>query len=418
MRRPALLPARGSRPEWHGYRLPPGWRSLRIAVAATLAYLVSLPLTGHGAPVLAPLTALLISQATVHKSLISGGRRVLGVIAGVVIAAFVSSLIGLTWWSIGLAVFSALLLGALLRLGDVVNEVAVTALLVLAVSGQRDFAFDRLWETLIGAGVGIAVNVVLVPPVYVQSAGDSLVVLGRSMAGLLSDTADGLRKGWTEDSARKWLTAAWKLDRPLADARSALVTAEDSLRFNPRQRRARQADDSLRSGLSALEHAAITVRGLMTALVDRVRGAREEEMPSDDARLALADVLDDQAAAVRAFSEMVGADVNAPWRAEEKLGEALARARRRPDALVEKLAVDAHTQPGLWRVHGALLAHLDRLLYEVDPDAGTQAGGARRDEAQIEPWIAAMRRVARQSTARDRSHAERARSGGQRPSGR
>src|SRR3954453_17074633 len=348
MRRPALLPARGSRPEWHGHRLPPGWRSLRIAIAATLAFVVSLPLTGEDAPVLAPLTALLVSQATVHRSLVSAARRVLAVLAGVLIGAFVSSIIGLTWWSVGLAVFTALLLGVLLRLGDFTSEGAVTALLVLAVTGQRDFAFDRLWETLIGAGVGIAVNVLLVPPVYVQPAGDALMSLGRAMAELLSDTAEGLRKDWSEDSARGWLAAAWKLDQPLADARTALVTAEDSLRFNPRQRRARQADDSLRSGLSALEHAALTLRGLMTALVDRVRGASESEMPSDDARLALADVLDDQAAAVRAFSEMVGADVNAPRKAEEGLAEALPRARRRPDALVEKLAVDAHTQPGLW----------------------------------------------------------------------
>jgi hypothetical protein len=410
MRRLSLLPDVGPRPEWNGHRLPPGWRSLRIAIAATLAYVVSLPLTGETAPVLAPLAALLVSQTTAHKSLVSGARRVLGVVAGVLVAAFLSSIIGLTWWSIGLTVFAALLLGALLRLGDVVNEVAITALLVLTVSGQRDFAIDRLWETLIGAAVGVAVNVLFLPPVYVQPAGDALITLGRAMAAQLSDTAAGLRKDWTEESARKWLAAAWKLDQPQGEARNALATAEDSLRLNPRQRRARQADDSLRSGLSALEHAAIIVRGLMTALVDRVRGAEEKDMPSADARLALADVLDDQAAAIRAFAEMVGADVNAPWQAEEELAEALARARRRPDALVEKLAVDAHTQPGLWRIHGALLANLDRLLYEVDPNAGTQAGGARREAAEIEPWVAAMRRVARQTTARDRSHAERSRS--------
>lgn len=410
MRWPALLPTRGPAAEWHGYRLPPGWRSLRIAVAATLAYVVSVALTNEGTPVLASLTALLVSQATVHKSLISGARRVLSVVAGVFIAAFVSSIVGLTWWSVGLAVFVALLLGALLRLGDVANEVAVTSLLVLAVS-SRDFAFDRLWETLIGAAVGLAVNVLLVPPVYVQPAGDALMSLGRAMADLLAKTAEGLRKEWTEESARRWLSAAWKLDTPLSEARSALVTAEDSLRFNPRQRRARQADDSLRSGLSALEHAAITIRALNTALVDRVRGADEAEMPSADTQMALADVLADQAAVVRAFAELVGSDVNAPWQAEEQLASALARARRRPDALVEKLAVDARTQPGLWRIHGALLANLDRLLYEVDPDAGTQAGGARRDSAQIEPWVAAMRRVARQSTARDRSESDRPRSG-------
>jgi hypothetical protein len=184
-----------------------------------------------------------------------------------------------------------------------------------------------------------------------------------------------------------------------------LITAEESLRLNPRQRRARQADHSLTSGLSALEHAAITIRGLMTSLVDRVRGADEGQMPAREVRLALADVLDDQAGAVRAFAELVGADVSAPW-AEGELAEAISRARRRPDALVEKLAVDAHTQPGLWRVHGALLANLDRLLHEVDPEVGTQASGARRESTEIEPWVAAMRRVARETTTRDRSRSK------------
>ena len=79
-------------------------RSLRVAVAATLAYVVSLPLTDDKAPVLAPLAALLVMQATVRRSLVSGARRVLSVCAGVILAAFLSSQIGLTWWSVGLAV--------------------------------------------------------------------------------------------------------------------------------------------------------------------------------------------------------------------------------------------------------------------------------------------------------------------------
>lgn len=138
----------------------------------------------------------------------------------------------------------------------------------------------------------------------------------------------------------------------------------------------------------------------MTSLVDRVRGATEDQMPATEVRLALAEVLDDLAGAVKAFADFVGADVRAPWQAEGELAAALMRARRRPDALVEQLAVDAYEQPGLWRVHGALLANLDRLLHEVDPDLGTQASGARRGSAEIEPWVAAMRRVARQTTAR------------------
>ena len=395
-----LLPSRSGRPGWNGWRIPPFWRSMRIAVAVMLAYLVSLPLTQEAAPVLAPLTALLVSQTTVHKSVVSGAQRVVSVIAGVMVASFLSSVLGLSWWSLGLTVFAALLLGALLRLGDLQTEVAVSALLVLAVSGQRAFAIDRVYETLIGAAVGVAVNVILAPPVYVQPAGDALVALGSAMAEVLSDAATGLRGEWTEESARRWLNAAWNLDGPLTAARTALTTAEDSLRLNPRQRSARQADDSVRSGLAALEHAAITVRSLMTSLVDRVRGTAEDQMPGTEVRLALAEVLRDLAEAVKAFADFVGTNVRSPLQAEEALGAALMRARRRPDALVEQLAVDAHKQPGLWRVHGALLANLDRLLHEIDPDLGTQASGARRGSAEVEPWVAAMRRVARQTTAR------------------
>src|SRR3954452_821483 len=131
-----------------GRRPPPGWRSLRVAVAAMVAYLVSLPLTKEAAPVLAPLAALLVMQATVHRSILSGARRVASVAVGVMMAAFLSSLIGLTWYSIGIAVFAALLIGSLLRLGEWVTEVPVTALLLLAVSGQREFAIDRVYETL------------------------------------------------------------------------------------------------------------------------------------------------------------------------------------------------------------------------------------------------------------------------------
>ena len=43
MRRLSLLPNGGPRPEWNGHRLPPGWRSLRIAIAATLGLTNLLP---------------------------------------------------------------------------------------------------------------------------------------------------------------------------------------------------------------------------------------------------------------------------------------------------------------------------------------------------------------------------------------
>jgi uncharacterized membrane protein YgaE (UPF0421/DUF939 family) len=91
-------------------------------------------------------------------------------VAGVLIAVGVASYVGLTWWSLGAVVAASLIIGRLLRLGAHLLEVPISAMLVLAVGGAEGAALDRVYETLIGAGVGVAVNVVIAAPLYVQPA--------------------------------------------------------------------------------------------------------------------------------------------------------------------------------------------------------------------------------------------------------
>jgi hypothetical protein len=42
------------------------------------------------------------------------------------------------------------------------------------------------------------------------------------------------------------------------------------------------------------------------------------------------------------------------------------------------MLVDARAEPEIWRVHGAVLGHLDRLLDEIDPDAEAAAHAINR----------------------------------------
>ena len=74
----------------------------RLTGAAILAYLAALLLTGSERPVLAPLTALLVVQASLFQTVRSAIRRVSAVTVGVLLAVILSAYIPFSWWMLGL----------------------------------------------------------------------------------------------------------------------------------------------------------------------------------------------------------------------------------------------------------------------------------------------------------------------------
>lgn len=145
----------------------PGLRTAKTTLAAVLSFVLARQLGTSPAPVLAPLTALLVVQLTMYETGASGLQRVASVVVGVLIAVGVASYVGLTWWSLGAVVAASLIIGPLPRLGARLLEVPISAMLVLAVGGAECAALDRVYETLIRAGVGVAVNLVIAAPLYV-----------------------------------------------------------------------------------------------------------------------------------------------------------------------------------------------------------------------------------------------------------
>ncbi|WP_326701444.1 aromatic acid exporter family protein [Streptomyces sp. NBC_01754] len=354
---------------------PAAAQVLRSTTAAVISFAVAewaLP-EPHPAPLTAPLTALLVVQVTLYATLTTGIRRVNAVVVGVLIASGFSSLVGLSWWSLGLTIFTSLLIGRLVRVNEFVPEVAISAMLVLGVSQVADTALERVYETLIGAGVGLLFNLLFAPPVWVQTAGASIGGLGERMGRMfraLSDEIEGTRPVG-EAAAR--LHEARRLDHDIVEVDASLRRAEESLTLNPRVRERVLHRVVLRTGLDTLEICAVVLRVLTRTLTDLAKARTEEALFPEDVAVSLRQLFGHMSDAVEGFAVMITTPIAASGEeAEERLAEALVRSRTTRDRVADLLLEKVQEHPRQWQLHGALLAEVDRILDELDIDKRTE----------------------------------------------
>ncbi|MFJ4963906.1 aromatic acid exporter family protein [Streptomyces sp. NPDC088729] len=377
---------------------PAGVQTLRSTAAAVIAYSLAVALLPQPAPLTAPLTALLVVQVTLYATLTTGIRRVNSVVVGVLIAIGFSALVELSWWSLGLTIFTSLLIGRLVRVDEFVPEVAISAMLVLGVSQVADTAWERVWETLIGAVVGLLFNLVFAPPVWVRSAGSSIVGLADRMGDMLRGMGEEVAGNIPVSRAAARLHEARRLDHDIVEVDASLRQAEESLTLNPRVRQGLLYRVVLRTGLDTLEICAVVVRVLSRTLTDLAKARTEEELFPADVAAPLRQLFGHLADAVESFAELVTTPLAADGEAaEDRLAEALTRSRASRDLVADLLLEDVQEHPRQWQLHGALLAEVDRVLAELDTDERAKRLGEELDRRSAEvhdrrPRLSALRR--------------------------
>ncbi|MEV7178149.1 aromatic acid exporter family protein [Kitasatospora sp. NPDC093679] len=340
---------------------------LRATVAATLSYAVAVQLSAEPAPLTAPLTALLVVQVTVYSTLKTSIRRVNSVIVGVLIAIGFSAVVGLSWWSLGLIILASLVVGHFVRVDEFVNEVAISAMLVLGVTRLASQAWDRVLETLIGAGVGLAFNFVFAPPVWVDTAGESIEDLARRARQLLLEIAEELGGPAPVEQAAARLHEARRLDQAIADVDAALRQAEDSLRLNPRVSEGLLSRIVLRTGLDTLEICVVVIRVLTRSLTDlaKRRNGDERLFPSD-VTISLGELLEHVGGALVSFAVLVTTQVSrSAEEAEDRLTAELAAAWAVRENVAHQLLRHVQEDPEAWQLYGSVLAEIDRMLDEL-----------------------------------------------------
>jgi len=352
--------------------------SLRLTVAAVASYVVAVLLFPGTQPLLAPLTTMLVVQVTPVSLLASGVDRVVAVVAGVSLAVAFAVVVPLQWWSLGVLILVALVLGQALGLRANLIEVAISGMLVLGVGSldARSAAWQRLAETLVGAAVGVVANLLFPPKPASADAGRAIEGLAGSISELLTRAADELAElaGAGRDpapAARTWLGEARRITHDIPPVGAALLHAEQSRVLNVRAVGTPDTGPGLRQGLEALEHSAVAVRGLFGSLAEATYDARwlDDEV-ARDVLFGLAQTFREMAAAIGAFGRLVRGEAE-PTRGRGPAAvhpvrealEGLHEARARLDELLI-----ADTGPELLRLHAAVLSAVERLLREIDID--------------------------------------------------
>jgi uncharacterized membrane protein YccC len=361
---------------------------------ATVAAFVVAELSGlHSPPpLIAALTALLVVQATLSSTLVNGAQRVVSVVAGVALAALFVAVVGLTWWSLAALVAVSILVGQLLRLGPHLVEVPISAMLVLGVgaSGAESVGGGRVLETLIGAAVGILVNVVAPPAVGTRYAGQAVARFSDEIAGLLGEASARLLAGpVTAEQSAGWLQDARRLNRHVPRLDRALTEAEQSRRLNVRALASRRRSDGMRAGLDALEYTSVSLRTLFRAVDDATRertGVGDDLAHADAVRRTAGSLLARMGTVVREFGGVLTAAPGGPWTvAEARLAASLAALEIGRAAVADLLIGDPRNRAGLWELNAALVTAVDRMLDELGPrpaEVPPAPGGPTRQVAR------------------------------------
>lgn len=262
--------------------------------------------------------------------------------------------------------------GHLVRVDEYVAEVAISAMLVLGVTTVGFTAWARIVETLIGAVVGTACNLLLPPPVWVDKASESIENLARRVRQLMLRMGEEAADRIPWERAAERLHEARRLDQYIAEVDASLRQAEDSLRLNPRVKEGLLHRVVLRTGLDTLEICTVVLRVLARSFTDLAKARESDYLFPPRVGATVAELLSQIGDAVVSFAVLVTAHLSADAEsAESRLTAELHTAAGTRDRLAEQLREEIRADWANWQLLGAVLTETTRIIDELDTEHRT-----------------------------------------------
>jgi uncharacterized membrane protein YgaE (UPF0421/DUF939 family) len=277
-------------------RLRVAWRSIfQASVSAALAWLIATEILGHATPFFAPVSAIITLGITVGQRGRRAAEVALGVALGIAVADLLVLQIGTGAARLALVVLLATSAAIFLGSGQMLaTQAAVSAALVATLQPPTDgITFDRFFDALVGGGMALLINAVLLPAHPVEMLRRAGRPVLEELAATLDDVAVAIERR-DQELAEAALRRARGIDELGMRFAEAVDVSRETTRYAPPRRRSRgaveaYADAAMRVDL-AVRNVRVLARGAIRAL------SLDENVPPD-----IAVALRDLAAAVRAL---------------------------------------------------------------------------------------------------------------------
>ncbi|MBN9606706.1 MAG: hypothetical protein J0G30_08860 [Actinomycetales bacterium] len=315
----------------------------KSALAAALSWWLAplLPFTQERYAYYAALGALIAMTPTVLQSTRSGLQVLVGATLGIAIGVGGLALLFAEWPEvavIGLVIAVGVLIGGVRQLGTGRSWAPIAALFVVVI-GRADptgFTLGYLADLPVGIVVGLAVNALIVPPLYLRRAQERLSELRHDVGAAMHEIADAIAA--TDEDPGGVRRRIHRLS-PTADAvRAEVERGDESRRLNPRAARRRSLRELNRRRIAALDRTVLLVRDtadLLDPVTEADAGAAGTDASAEHGRHPSGPARDRFARTLHATAELV----ETPPEDEDARGR-LDRARAELQALRE--ALDAH----------------------------------------------------------------------------
>ncbi|HEY7856947.1 MAG TPA: FUSC family protein [Candidatus Nanopelagicales bacterium] len=287
---------------------------VRIAAATTVSYLLSREYSGSTLPLFAPITTLLVVQASPFSTLGMTAQRVLGTVFGVAAATVYVNRVPLNWFTVFVALLLALLAAKALPVGlSGQLQLPLAAMFVIAL-GPTDYRSDywRVLDVLMGAAVGVLAVFVAPSRPRLQPAVTALQEYLDDVVGLLREMAQslaGAKRSVPVGTRHDFVPRSRGLGQRGLSTAEAIDEAVESTRFNLRRNDIDVNVADLHQQLAWMNRLTVQVRSLVGA-IDRLYDRDDVEPALSGPRLAsllrlLADLIDTRGSSA-------GADVGQP----------------------------------------------------------------------------------------------------------
>jgi uncharacterized membrane protein YgaE (UPF0421/DUF939 family) len=275
-------------------RLRLAWRSIfQASVSAALAWLIATDVLGHRAPFFAPVSAIVTLGITVGQRPRRAVELAIGVALGIAIADLLVLGIGTGAAQLALVVLLATAAAIFLGSGQLLaTQAAVSAALVATLQPPSGgFTFTRFVDALVGGGVALVVNALLLPAHPVDMVRRAATPLLEELAQTLEDIAYALERR-DGDLAAQALKRARGIDELEAVLDEAVDVSRETTRYALQRRRSRGVVESYAVAAARID---LAVRNVRVLARGTIRGIElDENIPPE-----VAGALGDLAAAVR-----------------------------------------------------------------------------------------------------------------------